>query len=112
MFPAKLACSWRELEGVEPAESLRETLFFRIIKIAFSEGTHYFNSMYYCRTELVFLIGGNYAGVDLKDFIPSLDSLLDCDELKASGHADDRHFMYLMKMGYEQLDLEESQPLQ
>jgi nuclear pore complex protein Nup133 len=80
---AILRNSWYELEGVEPAESLRETMFFQIIKLAFSEG------------------------INLKGFIPKLDSLLNCDELKASGLADDRHFIYLIKMGYEQLDLEE-----
>ena len=51
------------------------------------------------------------AGIDLNDFVPDLDTLLSCDELEASGPTDNRHFLYLMKMGYEQLDLSRSLPV-
>ncbi|XP_062502750.1 nuclear pore complex protein Nup133-like [Corticium candelabrum] len=84
---AILRNSWSEMEGVEPVASLRETLFFRIVKLAVNEG------------------------IDLNDFVPDLDTLLSCDELEASGPTDNRHFLYLMKMGYEQLDLSRSLPV-
>ena len=42
-------------------------------------------------------------GIELGEFIPSLESLLEAEELRNVGLAENHQFQYLLKSGYEQV---------
>lgn len=42
-------------------------------------------------------------GVELREFIPSLESLFDAEELKNVGLAENHQFRFVLKSGYEQI---------
>lgn len=43
-------------------------------------------------------------GLNLTDFMPPLDSLLEAEELLASGLLDNAQFQFFLKAGYEQIE--------
>eukprot|EP00118_Oscarella_pearsei_P007328 m.35399 g.35399 ORF g.35399 m.35399 type:complete len:142 (+) comp32115_c0_seq1:49-474(+) len=74
-------CRWTAMDGSEPLASIRETLFYRICLLAHEQG------------------------LDLQTYVPPLEKILNVQEMKESGLAEDKHFLYLVKLMYEDLDL-------
>lgn len=44
-----------------------------------------------------------FLGIELGEFIPSLESLFEAEELKKVGLSDNPQFRFLLKSGYEQI---------
>jgi len=45
----------------------------------------------------------SWLGIELREFIPSLESLFEAEELKNIGLAENPQFRFLLKSGYEEI---------
>ena len=69
--------TWTEIDKDNPLESVRDTVFFRLVEFAFEQGA------------------------DISSYLPSPETVLECPELGQLRH--DQNFQYLLQTGYEQL---------
>ena len=45
-----------------------------------------------------------FLGIELEEFMPSLESLFEAEQLKNAGLSENPQFRYLLKSGYEQIN--------
>lgn len=45
-----------------------------------------------------------FLGIELEEFMPSLESLFEAEELKNAGLSENPQFRFLLKSGYEQIE--------
>jgi len=69
--------TWTDIDKDNPVESVRDTVFFRLVEFAFMQGA------------------------DLSTYLPKPDMILECEELEQL--RGDQNFQYLLQTGYEQL---------
>ena len=50
------------------------------------------------------VICGFLVGVELEEFMPSLETLFEAEELKNAGLSENPQFRFLLKSGYEQIE--------
>jgi len=74
---AILRNTWTDIDKDNPIESVRDTVFFRLVEFAFMQGA------------------------DLATYLPKPEMLLECEELEQLRN--DQNFQYLLQTGYEQL---------
>ncbi|RMX50067.1 hypothetical protein pdam_00002883 [Pocillopora damicornis] len=77
---ALLRDDWPSLPTKDPLMTVRNTIFFRTVELAYNQG------------------------VELQEFIPSLESLIDGEELKNTGLSENATFHFLLKSGYERME--------
>ncbi|XP_078352494.1 nuclear pore complex protein Nup133-like isoform X2 [Oculina patagonica] len=76
---ALLRDDWSSLPAKDPLLSAKNTVFFKTVELAYTQG------------------------VDLAEFIPSLESLFEAEELGNAGLSENPQFRFLLKSGYEQI---------
>lgn len=76
---ALLRDDWPSLPTKDPLMTVRNTVFFKTVELAYNQG------------------------IQLQEFIPSLESLIDGEELKNLGLSKNTTFRFLLKSGYEQM---------
>ncbi|XP_020622114.1 nuclear pore complex protein Nup133-like [Orbicella faveolata] len=76
---ALLRDDWSSLSVKEPLLTAKNTVFFKIVELAYTQG------------------------IELREFIPSLESLFEAEELTNVGLAENPQFRFLLKSGYEQI---------
>jgi len=69
--------SWTDIDVDNPVESVKDTVFFRLVEFAFMQGA------------------------DLREYLPSVQGLLDCEEL--GDLRENQNFQYLIQSGYEHI---------
>jgi len=69
--------TWTDIDKDNPIESVRDTVFFRLVEFAFMQGA------------------------DLTTYLPKPEMILECEELEQL--RGDQNFQYLLQTGYEQL---------
>jgi len=69
--------SWTDIDKDNPVESVRDTVFFKLVEFAFMQGA------------------------DLATYLPKPEIILECEELEQL--REDQNFQYLLQTGYEQL---------
>jgi len=69
--------TWTDIDKDNPVESVRDTVFFRLVEFAFMQGA------------------------DISTYLPSPDRIIECEELGQL--RTDQNFQYLLQTGYEQL---------
>jgi len=69
--------SWTDIDVDNPIESVKDTVFFRLVEFSFMQG------------------------VDLREYLPSPDLLLQSDEL--STLSKNQNFQYLLQFGYQHI---------
>jgi len=69
--------TWTDIDRDNPIESIRDTIFFRLVEFAFMQGA------------------------DLSTYLPKPEMILGSEELH--GLKNDQNFQYLLQTGYEQL---------
>jgi len=69
--------TWTDIDVDNPIESVKDTVFFRLVEFAFMQG------------------------VDLRDYLPSPDVLLQSEELAALSN--NQNFQYLLQFGYQHI---------
>lgn len=77
---ALLRDDWPSLPTKDPLMTVRNTIFFRTVELAYNQG------------------------VELQEFIPSLESLIGGEELKNTGLSENATFHFLLKSGYERME--------
>ncbi|XP_028398502.1 nuclear pore complex protein Nup133-like [Dendronephthya gigantea] len=76
---AILVDDWANMEADDPILAARNTVFFKTVEVALHEG------------------------FDLASYLPSLESFLNSEDLKAVGLPENSTFQYLLRAGYEQI---------
>ncbi|CAB4038947.1 nuclear pore complex Nup133-like [Paramuricea clavata] len=76
---AILVDDWANVQADDPILVARNTVFFKTVEIALHEG------------------------FDLALYMPSLESFLNCEELKTAGLTENPSFQFLLRAGYEQI---------
>ena len=66
--------TWTDIDKDNPVESVRDTVFFRLVEFAFMQGA------------------------DISTYLPIPDHILECEELGAL--RTDQNFQYLLQTGY------------
>jgi len=69
--------TWTDIDKDNPIESVRDTVFFKLVEFAFMQGA------------------------DLATYLPKPEMILECEELEQLRN--DQNFQYLLQTGYEQL---------
>ncbi|KAK3749505.1 hypothetical protein QZH41_013473 [Actinostola sp. cb2023] len=77
---ALLKDNWLAMRDIDPLASARNTVFFKTVELAYSQG------------------------LNLKEFMPSMEALLQSEDLKNAGLLDNPNFRYLLSAGYEQIE--------
>lgn len=76
---AILRDDWSSLPAKDPLITARNTIFFRTVELAYNQG------------------------MELQEFLPSLESLFEAEELRSAGLSENTQFHFLLKSGYEQI---------
>ncbi|XP_068683953.1 nuclear pore complex protein Nup133-like isoform X2 [Montipora foliosa] len=76
---AILRDDWSSLPAKDPLITARNTIFFRTVELAYNQG------------------------MELQEFLPSLESLIEAEELRSAGLSENTQFHFLLKSGYEQI---------
>lgn len=76
---AILRDDWSSLPAKDPLIAARNTVFFRTVELAYNQG------------------------MELQEFLPSIESLFEAEELRNAGLSENAHFRFLLKSGYEQI---------
>ncbi|XP_065836499.1 nuclear pore complex protein Nup133-like [Oscarella lobularis] len=72
---------WTSTDAPEPLELIRQTVFYRICKLA------------------------SLHGLDLQSYVPPLERILHTEEMEESGMADNEKFLYLVRVMYDDLGM-------
>lgn len=63
----------------------------------------YISDLFYRCLKIIAWIFFSCIGIKLTEFIPSLESLFEAEELRNAGLAENRQFQFLLKSGYEHI---------
>lgn len=142
--------SWPSLPTKDPLMTVRNTIFFRTVELAYNQGdvAHFHEEVFFLHSFVYWLLRSVFSnvhakevwlpglaglrfersgfevwpgycvlvhccwcdyclcclGVELQEFIPSLESLIDGEELKNTGLSENATFHFLLKSGYERME--------